>query len=125
MERAKFDYAVEQIKCIPGGIKEACVIVREYLQNISAYDLELQTLKSRNSAVKVEEFLNAVKILMAYSWENRENDCIPELWNCDVDCSNVHKLIFCPGEYQIASKDEKGMSLSKQKCPHFRDSRYE
>jgi len=119
MERTEFDFAVKHIKCIPEGTKEACVIVREFLQTRPRIQAGL------HSAVTTEEFLKAVKTLMAYSWENRENDCVPEFYHCDNDCSNIQRCIFCPGEYQLAGKDEKGMSLSKKLCPHFRDPRYE
>lgn len=119
MERKMFDFSVGEIKCIKGGIKEACVIVREYLQNSKVSG---ESISSPNSAVTTEEFIQATNILMAYAWQNRKNDCIPEFWYCIDDCSNIDKCIFCPGEYQIASKDEKGKSLSKIPCPHYKDS---
>lgn len=107
------------MKCVQGGIKEACIIVREYLQNSRIYQT---VISSSNSAVTTDEFVQAVKVLMAYSWQNRANDCIPERWECDIDCASIDSSIFCPGEFQIASKDEKGRSLSKTLCPYFRDS---
>jgi hypothetical protein len=48
---------------------EACLIVREYLQNSKISKSDVQSISSPNSAVTAEEFIQAVKILMAYSWE--------------------------------------------------------
>ena len=118
MERKMFDFCVEEIKCVPGGSKEACVIAREYLQNCK---LLSSGLNSPKSAVTTEEFVEAIRVLMASAWENRANDSVPERWYCESDCSNIDKLIFCPGEYQLASQEQ---NPTLKLCPHYRDSWY-
>ena len=119
MKREKVDFTIKQNNCIPGGSKEACIKVREYLQNIKQTQPEITV--SSSCSVSNQEFVDAVKVLMAYAWQNRENDCLPDMWYCDNDCSNIDTCIFCPGEYQLAPKDENGKSLSKKLCPYFID----
>lgn len=123
MKREYVDYTIQKLKCVPNGSKEACVKVREYLQNIQL-NRKNNTISSNDfCCISSEEFIDSVQTLLAYAWQNREQDMVPESWYCDNDCSNIDSCIFCPGEYQLASKDESGKSLSKRLCPYFRDSR--
>ena len=122
MKREYVDYTIQKLKCVPNGSKEACVKVREYLQNIQL-DRKNNTISSNDfCCVSSEEFINSVQTLLAYAWQNREQDMVPESWYCDNDCSNIDRCIFCSGEYQLAAKDERGKSLSKRLCPYFSDS---
>jgi hypothetical protein len=122
MERKMLDFAVSNMKCIEGGTKEACVYVREYLQNCMVPKYENKDISSVNSAVTSDEFIEAVRVLMGYAWENRKDDNIPETFYCDKDCSYIDTHYICPGEFQLAQKDEVGKPFSKKLCPHFMDS---
>ena len=114
MNKDEFDLAVKNMECLEGGIKEACLIVRNYLSN-------------KEPVVSLDDFNKAVEVLMAYAWTNKENDCIPETWYCDNDCTHCGSFFgnyFCPGEFQLGKKDKDGKYLTKNRCPYFRDSQY-
>lgn len=120
MKREYIDFTIKKLGCVPNGSKEACVKVREYLQNIR---LDRDTISSNDfCCISNEEFIQSVKTLLAYTWQNREQDIVPERWCCDNDCSNIDDCTFCLGEYQLALKDESGKYLSKRLCPYFRNS---
>lgn len=122
MKKEELDYAIRCANCVPNGSKEACMKVREFLQNVKESEHGITT--SHYCAVNNQEFLDAVRVLMAFAWQNKENDCVPEMWYCDSDCSNIDSCVFCPGEFQVAPRDEKGKSLGKKICPYFADSIY-
>lgn len=122
MEREYLDDTIRHLKCIPFGTKEACIKVREYLKNARLDSGNDMIQGGEYNSVDSKEFVEAVKVLMANSWEQRENDRVPDMWYCDSDCSNIDTCIFCPGECQLAPTDEGGKSLSKRLCPYFSDS---
>lgn len=113
MERKMLDYVVKKNNYLPGGTKEACVKVREFLQNAKWDGNEVKTMDY--SSVKAEEFVEAVNVLMASAF--RKEDEIPETWYCNDDCSKLSGYISCPGKFNI--KDE-----SSEECPFFSDSDY-
>ena len=63
------------------------------------------------SCVNADEFVEAVKVLMAFAF--RQEDTIPERWNCDNDC-RLTSYILCPGECNISKTADK-------MCPFFTD----
>lgn len=99
MNRNMLNYVLRSNKYFPGGIKEACIIAKEYIKN------------KGNSCVSEEEFEEAVKTLIAYSFRNADE--IPEFWHCDEDCRKC-TWIFCPGECNV---DKEAL----RKCPYFED----
>ena len=118
MDKREMEFMIKQFNCIPDGTKQACIKIREYLQNGCVTQNGIKTI---TSAVTNDEFIAAVNILLAYAWQNKENDCVPETWYCDSDCSRVCNAI-CPGEFQLGNKDENGKTLAKKRCPYFADS---
>lgn len=122
MKKRVVDYIIEQSDCIPNGSKEACIKVREYLKYLK---LDKDNISSPICDVTNEEFIDAVKVLMAFAWQNKDKDCVPETWYCDNACQNIDLdaiCLFCNGEFQLAKKDEQGKNLSKKLCPYFVDS---
>ena len=125
MEKGLFDFTIRHLKCIPGGSKEACIKAREFIQ-YSTFDREGRIIPRDYSAVNSEEFMDAVQVLMAFAWQNREQDCVPERFICDEDCSELNHGGFCPGECQLIGKENLEKSgeekVKAKRCPHFRDS---
>ncbi len=115
MKKENFNKIMKTLDYMPNGIKEACVIIDEYLKNCQITDNS--GLISPKSAVSTDSFIRAVEKVMAYAWkENKDNDCIPEMFECDYDCYLKKTAIFCPGECQIAHNENKNLKLIK--CPY-------
>lgn len=122
MNKEELDFLNKYFDCVPNGSKEACIKVREYLQHIDQIENGITVFPS--CVVSNQQFLNSVRILLAYAWQNKENDCAPEFWYCDNDCSYLDGYFLCPGEFQLAAKEKEGKNLSKKRCPYFTDSIY-
>lgn len=108
MDRKELDFVLKQNQYLEGGTKEACVKVRDFLQHATNPGNQIH---SALSCVTADEFMEAVKTLMAFAFQ--EEDAIPEKWKCDSDCHRISSLL-CPGECNI-SKDANKM------CPFFMD----
>lgn len=109
MKREELDFVISHNNYLKGGTKEACVKIREVLSNKKNPGNQLH---APCSCVNIEEFVEAVKVLLASSFT--KEDEIPTTWYCDNDCSKVGNLL-CPGECNI-SKDANIL------CPYFSDS---
>lgn len=68
-------------------------------------------IHSALSCVTSNEFMEAVKILMAFAFQ--QDDTIPEFWKCDNDC-HMSSYLLCPGECNISK-------TAKKMCPFFMD----
>ncbi len=112
MKESDFKKVKEKINPIEGGIKESCLVAHEYLKNCKITE---EGTIINNSAVSEVDFLVAVKTLVAYSWENRENDCLPNFWDCSNDCVLNKTTLFCPGECQVKNKNK---SLTNKECSY-------
>lgn len=108
MERKELDFVLKQNQCLEGGTKEACVKVRDFLQHATNPGNQIH---SALSCVTADEFMEAVKTLMAFAFQ--EEDAIPEKWQCDSDCRRVSYLL-CPGEFNISK-------TANKMCPFFMD----
>lgn len=108
MEREKLDFAISSNNYLKGGTKEACVKIREVLTNKMNPGNQLH---APLSCVTIDEFTEAVEILMASAF--KKEDEIPERWNCDGDCIKT-SYILCPGECSIDK-------TSKKTCPFLSD----
>lgn len=93
---------------LKGGTKEACIKAKEFIRYSS---ISNDGISSKLSCISDEEFLKAVKVLIAFSFN--QDDTIPETWSCDNDCKRISQDI-CPGECNI-NKD------SSKTCPYFID----
>lgn len=109
MKRNMLEFVLDSNSYVKGGTKEACVKIREFLKNASTDEDEF--VITHHSCVTSEEFVSAVKTLMAYAFQ--KEDEIPKMWHCDNDCCKVSNIL-CPGECNI-DKD------AKELCPYFID----
>ncbi|MBR5227427.1 MAG: hypothetical protein IKV94_02175 [Clostridia bacterium] len=108
MKRDELNFALEQNSYLKGGTKEACLKVRQFIQN-SIY--VGNRVYSTTSCVSADEFIRAVEVLMAHSYQ--QEDTVPDRWHCDEDCQKASCLI-CPGEFNLYAKTTK-------LCPFFID----
>lgn len=109
MVRKELDFVLKQNQYLEGGTKEACVKVRDFLRHNATTNLKNQI--SALSCVTVDEFVEAVRTLMSFSFQ--QEDTIPEKWKCNGDCKRTSNLL-CPGECNISKTSEK-------ECPFFVD----
>lgn len=108
MKREELEFILKSNRYLEGGTKEACVKVRNFLEYAKNPGNQLH---SPMSCVTADEFVEAVKILMAFAF--RQEDTIPERWRCDNDCRKVNSLL-CPGECNISKTADKT-------CSYFMD----
>lgn len=108
MERKELDFVLAHNHYLEGGTKEACVKVRDFLHHATNPGNQIH---SALSCVTADEFMEAVKTLMAFAFQ--ENDSIPERWKCDSDC-RMNSSIFCLGECNISKTVDR-------MCPYFMD----
>jgi hypothetical protein len=109
MERKELDYVLSHHYYLKGGTKEACVKVRDFLSHATTPGNEIH---SELSCVAADEFIEAVKTLMAFAFQ--QDDSIPEKWKCDSNCLMTF-TIFCPGKCNISK-------TANKICPFFVDS---
>lgn len=108
MTREELTSVLKQNDYFEGGTKEACIKAREFLR--VAINLENQiSLPTTLSCVTVDEFMNAVKTLIAFSY--CQEDSVPEKWQCDSNCHR-NLNIPCPGEFNIDKS-------AKKMCPFY------
>lgn len=108
MERKKLDVVLQQNNYLKGGTKEACIKARDFLRHKNNPESQNQFIVS---CVSEDEFVEAVKVLMAYAFQ-REDE-MPDMWYCDSDCKRTFDVV-CPGECNISKE-------SKVLCPFFVD----
>ena len=108
MQKNELDYVIDHNQYFKGGTKEACVKAKDFLKNATFSE---DKIFSSLSCVTAQEFIDAVKVLMAFTFTQK--DTIPETWQCDNDCSKVSDFI-CPGECNINKN-------SVELCPFFTD----
>ncbi len=84
------------------SVKKACFIVREFLR-------ESQDI---NCAVSFEEYLEAIKIILAYSYQTSDEFTTVDLYYCPGNCVDNGKYGFCEGEF---SRNDNSLKL----CPYY------
>ena len=90
------------------SVRKACYDVREFMRS--------QKYGTMDNAVTEEEFYKSLDILLAYSYEQSNDETVVEQYYCDSECERNNGIYgFCPGEFQINSK-------SRVLCRHFMDS---
>lgn len=109
MVRKELDSVLKQNQYLEGGTKEACVKVKDFLRHATTNPGN--QIQSTLSCVTADEFIEAVRTLMSFSFQ--QEDTIPEKWRCDDDCKKTSNLL-CPGECNISKTSEK-------ECPFFMD----
>ncbi len=108
MRRDELDLLLKQNDYLKGGIKEACIIAKEFLRFASVSESKIRPLLS---PVSPKEFTKAVSILIAYA--SQSDDTIPEKWYCDDSCQ-LSSLLTCPGNFAIDKDADKI-------CPYYKD----
>lgn len=108
MERRELDFVLKQNRFLKGGTKEACIKIRDFLRHAVKSENQIH---SSDSCITADEFMEAVRTLMAFAYQQDDN--IPERWRCDGDCRRVSYL-FCSGECNTSDE-------SQNLCPFFMD----
>lgn len=119
MDRDFLNYIIKDMP--KNSVKRACYIVREYLRysEIVKIGQDKALTSSEGCAVTLEEYLEASKVLLAYSYENSQKTTEVELFSCENDCSHNHGCFdFCNGEFSLSS--DKKLKL----CKYYSDSWY-
>ena len=120
MTREELDYVVKKMAFKPGGTREACVKVKDFMINFYRYMHETgqitlppghAPLVFQESKVTLDEFIEAVNVLMASA--AMKVDEVPVRWNCDSDCRHVCSL-YCFGQFNLTQE-------SVKMCPFFSD----
>lgn len=105
MNREQFNNIIKDMP--KNSVKRACYIVREYLRYSQIKMIEQdKVLKcDEGCAVTLEEYLEASRILLAYSYKNSDNKTEIELFQCINDCNNNNGCSgFCKGEFELSSE---------------------
>ena len=108
MNREDFEFTKKILEFREKGVKEACLIVKEYLSNLE---------DPTKSAVTKEECIEAIKILVNYSFSTSNKNTMVEEFYCKEDCRYKNCFGFCPGEFTL---DEE----SKVLCKEYRNPNY-
>ena len=106
MKKNNLKQLIKESGCIEGGTKEACLKVREVLRY--AIDGGDKLIVPR-SQVKMNEFIEAVKILTTFA-SSRPDEYV-EMYFCDIDCARISGGC-CPGDCMLSEKATK-------RCPHY------
>jgi len=97
LDKERIRYAAEDENCLPGGTKEAGLI------------LHCAEKPGRNGVFLNDRETEALWTLIAASSDQK--DTVPEMWQCDSDCCHVYEHL-CPGEMHVNNK-------AKIMCPHY------
>ena len=98
MNKENFELVKQIRELRQGGVQEACLIVKEYLLNLDNPD---------NAAVTREEFIDAVHILMNYSYENSDKNTMIDECYCEYDCRMNTEFNVCKGTFSVSGKGKK------------------
>jgi len=106
MDKREMDFVLNYNKYLEGGTKEACIKAKDFLKRITT---SKDGIISQDSCVTSEEFVEAVKTLIAFSFSQSDN--IPQRWYCDNSCCKVSQHV-CPGEFNLQKN-------STTLCPYY------
>lgn len=102
MTKEEIDFVLKDNSYLENGTKQACVKIQDFLKQIKSIE--------SSSSIDNREFLDAINVLLAFSF--REKDTIPERWYCECDCRHSGALL-CPGEFSISKN-------AKKLCPFYK-----
>ena len=108
MTKKELNELAERNNYIPGGTKQACLVVKEFLQHATPVG---NGFYSTSSAVTADEFRKAVEVLMASAFQR--DDEIPERWECESDCAK-RSCLMCLGEFNVDNN-------SLEACPYYEE----
>ena len=116
MQKDELEFVKGMLEIKDGSVREACIIVREFLKNTNLRKRGIQSKVlyevNSTSAVSMEEFLEAATVLLNYSFTNSDKNTMPETFYCRDDCRMKDCFGFCKGEF-TESED------SKQLCKYY------
>lgn len=108
MDRYDFDIITSNLH--KDGVKMACYVVKEYIRCERSNNLDY-------CAVSKEKFDRALNVLLAFSYQNSDENTLARQYECESDCNRNNGLNdFCPGKFQMGS----GTSMTL--CKHYFDS---
>lgn len=108
MTREELNFVLKQNACLEDGTKQACIKIKKFIQDAHCTDTQINSLQS---CVTIDEFMEAVKILVAFTFQ--QEDQVVRTWYCDNGCRRISNLL-CPGECNVDKN-------SKTICPFFID----
>ena len=82
-----------------GGIKEACFICEEYY------------LHGDSADVTKEDFEEAFRKVLAFAYQNCNDDTMAEEYYCDECCKGRDAYYYCKGALLLKSDDSKKLCL--------------
>lgn len=110
MDRRELEKLIMEKGYKEGGTKEACIKIREVLNHKMNPGNQLH---APGSCVSIEEFVDAVSILVAAAMQQPDIVVTKDLYYCENDCTYRGRPL-CPGEVSLGiSKD--GLKL----CPYY------
>ena len=107
MTKKELNELAERNNYIPGGTKQACLVVKEFLQHATPVGNGFYS----TSSVSIDEFRKAVDVLMAFAFQKKDE--IPERWGCETDCVKT-SCPMCLGEFNVDNN-------SLEACPYYEE----
>jgi len=111
MERKELEALIKEEGCIKGGTKEACIKVREVINHKINPGNQLH---APGCSVKIEEFLDAVEVLVSFALEHEDKKVYK--YCCESDCVYAGNP-NCKGRLIVGSKN-KFPSGTVKVCPY-------
>ncbi|MBR6613240.1 MAG: hypothetical protein IKK84_00550 [Clostridia bacterium] len=111
MERHELEALIREEKCIKGGTKEACIKIREVLNHQMNPGNQLH---APGSSVSIEEFLDAVEVLVGFALEHPDKKVYK--YCCESDCAYAHNP-NCKGRLIVGIKKRWGAGTVNV-CPY-------
>ncbi|MCX8075354.1 MAG: hypothetical protein N2749_07210 [Clostridia bacterium] len=105
MNKKELEVVVARLGYLPGGSKQAAIIVNNAIKEFSLKDEGDSTITLSHDEIE------ALKTLVAAAFQN--SDMVPERWYCDSDCTRAREL-FCTGMLSIDKR-------SNRRCPYIHD----
>ena len=106
MTREQFANITKNLK--RGGVKEACYIVKEYIDN--------RQRSYGECAVTKTEVYEAVKVLLAFSFKNSDKDTEVNMFRCGDNC------MMDSDENQVCLYQFMENEFSRSLCPHYKSN---
>lgn len=120
MERCELDLVLKNQAFIPGGTREACVKIRDFMINFYKYKYEREhgkntMLKFPESCVNLDEFIEAVNVLVSSSFLKKDE--VPARWHCVPKLCKYADSPFCYGMFNLITETE-----SERVCPFWHET---
>ena len=111
MERKELEQLIKHEKCIQGGTREACIKIREVMNHKMNPGNQLH---APGCSVTIEEFLDAVEILVSFAMEHEDKKVYK--YCCEPDCVYAGNP-YCKGRIIVGVKNRWNAKNVKV-CPY-------